>query len=76
MPYGMLYGGKEIMEPDEQHEPMYDDLSDKLIDFEAENFTELAEKFIGLKSIRDKWADFVYEEYTNSIPEPPERDDL
>jgi hypothetical protein len=40
---------------------------DRLIEFEEQNFFDLAEKFVHLKSVEDKWFDFVYQEYEESI---------
>lgn len=47
-----------------------------LIDFEDDNFQELAEKFVRLKAIQESWMDFVYSEYEKSLKEiEPDEDD-
>ena len=47
--------------------------SDHLIEFEESNFEDLIDKF--LQKYNDKWAEFVMEEYANSMPEPDLNDE-
>lgn len=41
---------------------------DGLIEFEESYFDRLIEKFIG--KYKDEWNSFVYDEYSNNMPEP------
>jgi hypothetical protein len=43
-------------------------MSDRLIEFEEQNWNDLAEKFINKH--RDEWDEFVIEQYEDSIQEP------
>lgn len=48
------------------------DMGDRLIDFEADHFQELAEKFVDKylkdnKVVRDLWEQFVEDEFTDNI---------
>ena len=45
---------------------------DRMIEFEESNWDWLIDKFLEIKEIRDKWEDFIYDEFNNNIPEPPE----
>jgi len=45
-------------------------MGDRLIDFEADNYDDLVEKFLDIKEIREKWEQFIYDEYESDMPEP------
>ncbi len=49
---------------------------DKILEFEEQNWTALVEKFLNSKDIVDKWEQFVYDQYCQSIVdrEPPGED--
>lgn len=58
------------------------DIGDRLIDFEADHFQELAEKFVDKyiasdKTVRNLWEDFVEAEFNDSMcdVEPPDREE-
>lgn len=44
--------------------------SDRMINFEEDNWDWLIDKF--LKIHKDEWEEFIYEEYMNNYPEPPD----
>ena len=44
--------------------------SDALIRFEEDNWYDLAEKFV--EKYRDKWDEFVMDEFQDNQPEPPD----
>ena len=46
---------------------------DRLIKFEENNYDRLVEKFIEL--YEDKWGEFVYDKYVNSMREPDNMED-
>ena len=37
--------------------------SDGMLDFEADNYDDLVEKFLDIKAVRDMWENFVCDEY-------------
>ena len=50
--------------------------NDILVDFETDNFEDLAEKFVRQKEVIGLWADFVYSEYEKSLKDiEPDEDD-
>jgi len=51
------------------------EVGDRLIDFEADNFDSLVDKFLKEKEVVELWADFVYNEYINSSREPDDMED-
>jgi hypothetical protein len=48
-------------------------MSDRPIEFEEQNWNDLAEKFINKH--RDEWDEFIIEQYEDSIQEPDFDDD-
>ena len=51
------------------------DNGDRMIKFEEDNYDWLVEKFLNIKNVRDLWDDFVYNEYNNSLQDPPDLED-
>ena len=48
---------------------------DQLLDFEAQNFESLVDKFLDIKSVRSLWEEFVYNEYEDSFGDAPDTED-
>ena len=45
-----------------------------MIEFEEKNHDWLIEKFLKEKEAADLWADFIYNEYNNSLLDIPDRE--
>ena len=48
---------------------------DMMIRFEEDNFDKLVDKFLHLKDIETRWIEFVFQEYEDSLQDPPDMED-
>jgi hypothetical protein len=50
------------------------DMSDRMIEYEEQNYDDLIDKFLDIKDIRDRWEQFVCDKFSQHITdiEPPD----